>query len=96
MVGFSPWQTFVRIKAPIAISLTLPAIVNEAIMILKASSLSSVVGMVELTETAKNIAASTFRPLESYATAGLLYLVLNWIVASGGKLSERLLRAGGT
>jgi polar amino acid transport system permease protein len=96
VAGFSPWQTFIRIKAPIAISLTLPAIVNEAIMILKASSLASVVGMVELTETAKNLAASTFRPLESYAAAGLLYLALNWILATGGRLAERLMRGGRT
>jgi polar amino acid transport system permease protein len=96
VAGFSPWQTFIRIKAPIAVSLTLPAIVNEAIMILKASSLASVVGMVELTETAKNLAASTFRPLESYAAAGLLYLALNWILAAGGSLGERFMRAGRT
>jgi len=63
-------------------------------MILKASSLASVVGMVELTETAKNMAASTFRPLEIYAAAGLLYLVLNWTLAAGGRMGERLLRGG--
>jgi polar amino acid transport system permease protein len=94
MAGFSPRQSFIRIKAPIAVGLTLPAIVNEAIMILKASSLASVVGMVELTETAKNIAASTFRPLESYAVAGLLYLALNWLLAGGGRLAERQMRRG--
>ncbi|MBV9523552.1 MAG: amino acid ABC transporter permease [Alphaproteobacteria bacterium] len=91
VTGFTPRQAFLRIRVPIAVKLTLPAIANESIMILKASSLTSVVGMVELTETAKNLAASTFRPLEMYAGAGLLYLVLCWALAGVGRFGERLL-----
>ncbi len=94
MAGLSPLQTFMRIKLPIAIRLTLPAIVNEAILILKASSLVSLVGIVELTETAKNFAASNYRPLEDYAAAGLLYLGLCWTVGGGGALLERSMRWG--
>ncbi len=94
IAGFTPLQSFLRIRAPIAIKLTLPAIVNESIMILKASSLTSVVGMVELTETAKNLAASTFKPLDMYAGAGLLYLALNWLLAGAGQFGERLMRWG--
>ena len=39
MVGLKPFQQLVRIRAPIAFRLTLPSLVNEAILILKASSL---------------------------------------------------------
>ena len=92
MVGLSPWQQLVRIRAPIALRLTLPALINEAILILKASSLISVVGVVELTRMAQNLAASTYRPLLFYAVAGGLYLVINWLVAGGGSLIERTLR----
>ena len=42
MAGLGPAQQFWRIRAPIALRLTLPALVSEAIMILKASSLVSV------------------------------------------------------
>ncbi len=94
MVGFRPAQRFWRISAPVAMRLTLPALVSEAIMILKASSLVSVVGVVELTRMAQDLAASTFKPLEMFATAGLLYLIINWTVAGGGMLLERRLRWG--
>ncbi len=56
MVGMTPIQIFRRIKAPIALRLTFPALVNEAILILKASSLVSVVGIVELTRMAQDLA----------------------------------------
>ncbi len=94
MAGLSPWQQFRRIRAPIALRLTVPALVNEAILILKASSLVSVVGVVELTRMAQNLSASTYRPLLFYSVAGAIYLAINWVVASGGFLAERRMRKG--
>jgi polar amino acid transport system permease protein len=35
-----------------------------------------VVGIAEVTRTAQNIAASTYRPLEAYVAAGLIYFVI--------------------
>lgn len=91
MVGLTPSQIFRRIKAPIALRLTFPALVNEAILILKASSLVSVVGIIELTRMAQDLAGSTFLPLQIFAAAGLIYLVINLIVALAGGLIERSL-----
>ncbi|MGV8935511.1 MAG: amino acid ABC transporter permease [Allorhizobium sp.] len=91
VTGFSTTQAFLRIKVPIALRLTFPALVNEAILILKASSLMSVVGIVELTRMAQDLAGSTFKPLEIFAAAGFLYLVINFVVARTGGLIERSL-----
>ena len=94
MAGFSALQRFRRIEAPIALRLALPALVNEAILILKASSLMSVVGVVELTRMAQDLAASTYLPLPLFASAGLIYLVVNGFVAGGGLWLERRLATG--
>lgn len=94
MAGLTAVQQFRRIRAPIAVSLTLPALVSEAIMILKASSLVSVVGVVELTRMAQDLASSTYRPLPMFATAGALYLVIDWTVAGLGHALERRVRWG--
>jgi len=91
VTGFTATQAFLRIKVPIALRLTFPALVNEAILILKASSLMSVVGIVELTRMAQDLAGSTFKPLEIFAAAGFLYLVINFVVARAGGLIERSL-----
>ena len=89
MLGLSPRQQFWRIKVPIALRLTLPALTSEAIMIVKASSLVSVVGVVELTRMAQDLAASTFKPIEMFAVAGLLYFVTNWVLSQLGRRFER-------
>jgi polar amino acid transport system permease protein len=91
MVGMSSRQIMVRIRAPIALRLTLPSVVNEAILILKASSLVSVVGVADLTRTAQNIASSNYRPIEAFASAGALYLVLNLLVSGAGEGLGRVL-----
>jgi polar amino acid transport system permease protein len=76
MLGLSPFDMLRRILVPQAFRLTLPSLVNEMVLLIKASSLISVVGVAELTRTAQNIAASTYRPLEAYVAAGLIYFVI--------------------
>lgn len=94
MAGLSPFQQLVRIRAPIAFRLTLPSLINEAILILKASSLVSVVGVVELTRMAQDLDTSLYKPIQLYAAAGLLYFIINRALAAAGKLAERRLAWG--
>ncbi len=94
MCGLSAFATFRRIRLPIAVRLTMPALTSEAIMILKSSSLISVVGVVELTTMAKDLASSTYQPLPIFAAAGFVYLVINLVVAACGSLAERSARRG--
>ena len=94
MVGLDAFQQFRRIRVPIAFRLTLPSLVNEAILILKASSLVSVVGVVELTRMAQDLSASTYEPLPIYASAGLLYYVINRLLAWLGSVAEQRLSWG--
>jgi polar amino acid transport system permease protein len=94
MCGLSAFDTFRRIRLPVAVRLTLPALTSEAIMILKSSSLISVVGVVELTTMAKDLASSTYQPLPIFASAGFVYLVINLVVAAFGRLAERAARRG--
>lgn len=89
MCGMRRRDIFRRIRAPIAVRLTLPSLINEAIMLLKASSLVSVVGVIEISRMAQNLAASTFQPLPLYAAAGLIYIVINGVLAAAGAGAER-------
>ena len=88
MTGMSRFDTFRRIRLPIAFRLTLPALTNEWIMMLKSSSLVSVVGIMEITRASQAQAATTFRPLEVYLAAACLYLVINLVLAALGRYLE--------
>jgi polar amino acid transport system permease protein len=91
VTGLTSRQTFFRIRVPIALRLTLPALVNEAIMILKSSSLVSVVGIIELTKMAQDLASSTYLPIPIFLSAGLVYFVICSAIALIGRYAERSL-----
>jgi len=89
LLGFGRMDTLLRIEIPQALKLTMPSLINEMIMLVKASSLISIVGVAEITRTAQNIAASTFLPLQTYIAAGLVYMAINGVLAMAGHAAER-------
>ncbi len=89
LLGLTPLQVFLRIRLPIAAKAMRPALVNEAILLLKASSLISVVGVSELTRNAQALAANTFQPLPAYALCGLFYLAINLVLSAIGGVAGR-------
>jgi len=92
MLGFSATDRLWRIQVPQAVRMTLPSLVNEMVLLIKASSLISVVGVAEITRTAQNIAASTYRPLEAYVAAGLIYFVICGALALVAHAAEHRLQ----
>jgi polar amino acid transport system permease protein len=90
-LGFSAATVWRRILLPQMLRISTPALANELILLLKASSLISVVGVTELTRTSHTFAASTYRPFEIYITAALIYLAMNLALAALGAVLERRL-----
>ncbi|MFU0506925.1 amino acid ABC transporter permease [Pseudaminobacter sp. NGMCC 1.201702] len=87
-IGMTPRDIWVRVILPQAFSISLPAVVNELILLVKASSLVSVVGILELTRASQAQAATTFRPLEVYLAAACIYLIINLCFAALGRYLE--------
>lgn len=93
-LGMARARVWRRVLLPQVLRLSLPAEINELILLLKASSLISAIGVTELTRTAQSFAASTYRPLQMYVTAAAIYLALNLVLAALGQAAERRLAAG--
>ena len=87
-IGMAPVAIWRRIILPQAVVMSLPALVNELILLVKASSLVSVVGIMELTRASQAQAATTFRPLEVYLAAACVYLAINLCLAAAGRWLE--------
>ncbi|HEX2509143.1 MAG TPA: ABC transporter permease [Microvirga sp.] len=78
--GMSGFLLFRRIVFPIAVRQALPAYGNEIILMVKATSLASIITMMELTGIAHKLISQTFRAVEIFIVAGAIYLVLNFLV----------------
>ncbi|MET3662707.1 amino acid ABC transporter permease [Aquamicrobium ahrensii] len=86
VTGMSERQIFLHIKLPQAFRLTLPALVNEATIMIKGTSLISTVGILELTRVAQNVGNSHFRPLEALLIAAVLYWLMTTAMTLAGDL----------
>jgi len=78
--GMSRLLLFRRIVFPIAVRQALPAYGNEIILMVKATSLASIVTMMEVTGIAHKLISQTFRAVEIFIVAGAIYLALNFLV----------------
>lgn len=88
-IGLTFPQIFFYVLAPQALRQALPAWVNTATEMVKASTLLSVIGVVELLLTTKEIIARNFLSLEFYFFAGLLYFLVNYGIERFGRYVER-------
>lgn len=75
-LAFSYIQRLKLVFVPLAFRLSLPALVNNYVSLLKNTALVSVIGVVELTFVAQDVIADNFTFKEMYSTVALLYLVL--------------------
>ncbi|KHL69182.1 MULTISPECIES: ABC transporter permease [Pseudomonas] len=91
-LGMSRTQTLLHVTLPRAIRIGLPAYSNEVILMLKASALASTITLVELTGAARTIIARTYLPVEFFFAAGVIYLIIAFVLVQGFKLLERWLR----
>ncbi|HWK44632.1 MAG TPA: ABC transporter permease [Stellaceae bacterium] len=86
--GMSGFLLFRRIILPVALRQALPAYGNEIIIMVKTTSLASIVTLMEVTGIAARLISETFRAFEVFTCAGAIYLVLNFLIARGVGLVE--------
>jgi polar amino acid transport system permease protein len=81
-LGLTGVQTFRYVMLPQTFRISLPALGNNWVALVKNSSLVSVIGMVELTWVAYDLNALTFRSFELFGAATLFYLLLIFILTN--------------
>lgn len=75
-LGMMPYQTMRRIVLPQAIRRMVPALMNQAIIQLKNTSLVSILAVPDLVYEGQMVAHDSFRPLEVYTTIAILYFII--------------------
>jgi len=79
-IGMSKWLIIYRILAPMTLKHALPAYSTEAIMIIKSTTLASLVTVWEVTGIAQQIIQRSYRTMEVFVCSAILYLVLNYLI----------------
>lgn len=88
-IGLTFRQTFFYVLAPQALRQILPAWVNTAAEMVKASTLLSIIGIGELLLSTQEVIARNFMSLPFYFLAGFLYFVVNYSIERLGRFVER-------
>jgi arginine/ornithine transport system permease protein len=78
-----PWGLMVRrILLPSALRRALPAYGNEAVLMLHATSLASIVTLLDLTGVARDVNSRFFLPFPAFITAALFYLAITFALVA--------------
>lgn len=78
--GMSRLLAFRRIVLPLAVRQALPGYGNEMISMVKATSLASIITIMEITGVAARIISESYRAIEVFVVAGAIYLALNFVL----------------
>ena len=76
--GMSRGLLYRRIVLPLAFRMALPAYTNEVVFLFQATSLVSIITLLDLTGVARIIVARSFAVYEIYITAAVLYLIVTY------------------
>lgn len=90
-IGMSRGLVLRRVVLPQAFRIMLPAYSNEVVLMLQATSIASLVTVLDLTGAARVIIAKSFAPYEIFITIALMYLALTYCIIWLFKIWERRL-----
>lgn len=91
-VGMSGSQTMRHIIMPQAIKNMLPSFINQSVIQLKNTSLLYAISVAELTYMTSVVNSQTYRPLESYTLAGVMYFAMLFPLTQIADYFERRMR----
>lgn len=79
-LGMTRLLTLRLVILPIALRQAIPAYGNEIILMVKGTSLASIITLLEVTGIARNLISESYRAIEVFLAAGAIYLFLNFLI----------------
>jgi octopine/nopaline transport system permease protein len=93
--GMGRWTRVRRVIAPQLLRLALPAYGNEVVMLIKSTSLASTITVLDVTGVAQQVIAHSYRVIEVFGLAALVYLGLTAGLTALLRRIEHRLEGGG-
>ena len=90
-LAMNRWQQLRHVVLPQALRLAIPPTVGFSVQIVKNTSITSIIGVVELTRAGQLINNATFQPFLVFVTVAVIYFALCFPLSSAAKRMERKL-----
>ena len=94
--GLRYWATMRFVILPQAVRNMLPSLVTQFIILVKDTSLASIIGYMDLTKAAQTVNQREIRPFELYLFIAVVYWILTYGMSLGSRALERRMAAGAT
>lgn len=91
-VGMSGVQSMWHIILPQAVKKMLPAFINQSVIQVKNTSLLYTISIAELTYMTSVVNSETYRPLEAYTLAAVMYFAMLFPLTQAADMFERHMR----
>lgn len=88
-LGLSRFDNYRYIILPQVLRHMLPPLTNEAVSLVKNSSIVSVIAIFDLTTQGRNIIADTFLTFEIWLTVAMIYLAITLALSTAATIAER-------
>jgi len=94
-LGLTFLQSYRLVVLPQALRIALPALISHTVLLFKNTSLAMTIGVAELTYITREIENESFRTVEIYMVATVIYLAISLtIMALGSRIERRTSLAG--
>lgn len=93
VIGLSSWQKYRYVIGPQIFRYSLPSATSYVIGLLKDTAVASAIGVPEVALVANQLTQKTFKGLEIYAVAAVLYFALSFAMAYAGRFADARIRA---
>jgi octopine/nopaline transport system permease protein len=90
-LGMSRAVAYRLVVLPLAFRQCIPSYGNEIVLMVKGTSLASIITLIEVTSVAQGLISQTYRPVEVFICAGGIYLALNFTLIRALSLLEHRL-----
>lgn len=96
-LGLTPYQVFRHVVAPQAVRIALPPLLGQYMNIVKNSSLTMAIGLVELSYASRQVETTSFKTFQAFGVATLFYILVIAVIEGAGQVVQQRQRrlAGG-
>lgn len=94
-IGLTMVQTYRYVTLPMAFRIVIPPLTSEFMNIIKNSSVALTIGLLELTQRARDMSEYTFQTFEAFTAATVLYIAVTLIVVYGMRRLEKKIHVPG-